>query len=118
MLQLTWGKCEGGEWCPFQTVNLNSPHFDNLEGVYIIWHGGQSPATVRVGQGVIRDRIQAHRNDPAILAYAQYGLFVTWANVAPPFRDGIERYLAETLGPKVGAAFPQAPPIQVNLPWR
>jgi hypothetical protein len=39
------------------------------------------------------------------------------ANVAPPLRDGIERYLAETLKPKVGEAFPQAPPIAVNLPW-
>jgi len=116
-MQLTWIKCEGGVWCPFQAVDLNSPHFNNLQGVYIIWHGGQNPATVRVGQGVIKERMQAHRNDPAILGYAQYGLFVTWAAVAPPFRDGIERYLAETFNPKVGEAFPQTIPVTVNLPW-
>jgi len=117
-MQLTWIKCEREEWCPFQTVNLNSDHFDNLQGVYIIWHGGKNPATVRIGQGMIKERIQAHRNEPTILAYAQYSLFVTWANVAPPFRDGIERFLAETLKPKVGEAFPQAPSIAVNLPWQ
>jgi len=116
-MQVSWIKCEGGEWCPFLTVDLNSAHFVNLEGIYIIWHAGQNPATVRVGQGAIRERIQAHRNDPTILSYAQYGLFVTWANVAPPFRNGIERYLADTLNPKVGEAFPQANPIIVNLPW-
>ncbi len=114
---LSWNKCEGDKWCPLLTVNLQHPHFENLEGVYIIWHGGQNPRTVYVGQGVIADRLQQHRLDPQILKYSSLGLFATWASVAPPLRNGIERYLADTLGPKEGAAHPNVIPIPATLPW-
>jgi hypothetical protein len=33
------------------------------------------------------------------------------------YRNGVERYLANTLRPIVGSAFPDVPPIEVNLPW-
>ena len=114
---LNWNKCEGNAWCPFLTVNLQHPHFQNLEGVYIIWHGGPNPATVYVGQGNIADRLRAHRTERNILQYSSLGLFVTWASVSAPLRDGIECYLAQTLNPKEGVAHPNCPPIGVNLPW-
>ena len=118
MRALSWNKCEGSAWCPFLTVNLRHPHFQNLEGVYIIWHGGQNPATVYVGQGNIADRLAQHRLDPRILQYSSLGLFVTWASVpAGPLRDGIERYLADKLEPKVGVGYPNVVPIAVALPW-
>ena len=55
-MQLKWNKCTNDKWCPLNTVNLEDEHFDDMEGVYIIWHGGQSPKTVRVGQGIVRER--------------------------------------------------------------
>jgi len=70
-LFLEWIKCEENHWCNLLTVVLESVHFDGLEGVYIIWHGGQNPATVRVGQGNIRDRLSAHKEDSEILEYRQ-----------------------------------------------
>jgi len=94
-------------------VNLNHNHFDNMEGVYIIWQAGGP--VIRVGQGIIRDRLSTHRRDTAITAYPN--LYVTWAPVLSPYRDGIERYLADILKPKVGDAFPYVNPIQVFLPW-
>lgn len=115
---LTWNKCEGNVWCPFLTVNLQHPHFQNLGGVYIIWHGGPTPWTVYVGQGNnIAERITAHRSDQRILQYGSLGLFVTWASVMPALRDGVERYLADQLRPKEGVAHPQVAPILVSLPW-
>ena len=116
-MQVQWNKCQGNEWCPLNTVDLDHSHFNNMEGVYIIWHGGSNPATVRVGQGVIRDRLKAHRNDPQISAYANLGLLVTWASVSQSQRDGVEAYLAQKLNPKVGERFPTRAPIEVNLPW-
>ena len=113
MPQLNWIKCAGGNWCSFREVDLGNGHFDGLEGVYIIWQS--DGPVVRVGQGVIRDRISVHREDPAITNYGN--LSVTWAKVASQDRDGIERYLAETLSPEVGSAFPQTQPMAVNLPW-
>ena len=114
---LKWIKCERNAWCPFLTVNLQHPHFRNLEGVYIIWYGGQTPWTVYVGQGNIADRIARHRSEPQILQYSHLGLFVTWASVIQPLRDGVEAYLADKLSPKAGEAHPQANVVAVNLPW-
>jgi hypothetical protein len=87
-----------------------------MEGVYIIWHGGDNGATVRVGQGIIRDRLKAHRDDPQINAYTNLGRFVTWASVSQDYRDGVEAFLAEKLNPMVGERFPTRTPIEVNWP--
>lgn len=116
-MTLTWNKCQGDVWCNLNNVNLSHNHFDGMEGVYIIWHGGQSPAVVRVGQGNIRDRLQSHREDTDIQAYAHLGLYVTWASVAARERDGVEAFLAQQLIPLVGERFPQSLPMAVNLPW-
>ncbi|MBC8254981.1 MAG: hypothetical protein H8E35_13290 [Ardenticatenia bacterium] len=116
-MNLDWIKCKGNVWCSLNSVNLQNSHFDDLEGVYIVWHGGDDGATVRVGQGVIRDRLAAHRSDPEIAAYADLGLHVTWAAVAASSRDGVEAFLAQRLEPKVGERFPNRTPIEVNLPW-
>ena len=115
-MNLQWITCDNGTWCGLLTVNINHEHFNNMEGVYIIWHGGNNPATLYVGQGIIRDRIAGHRQENAVLAYQQYPLRVTWASVSKVYRDGIERYLAEKLNPKIGRRYPDAPPIKVNLP--
>ena len=114
-MQLHWVKSTSGVWLGLRTVNLSSV---STEGVYIIWHGGQSPRVVRVGQGDIATRLTAHRADQAVLHYEQQGtLFVTWADVGVLARDGVERYLAERHRPLVGDRFPQAVPIAVNDPW-
>lgn len=112
-MQSTWQKCLGDVWGPFTTVDLSHTHFNNMEGVYVIWQA--NGPVVRVGQGIIRDRLSAHRRDSAITVYEN--LYVTWAPVSTLHRDGVERYLANTLKPKVGDAFPNANPIPVALPW-
>jgi len=114
---IEWQQCEGEEWCPLNTVNLEHSHFEGLEGVYIVWHAGPNPATVRVGQGMIRDRLAAHREDEDVQAYTDMVLYATWASVAKMHRDGIEAFLAGRLNPKVGERFPARTPIEVNLPW-
>ena len=116
-MDLNWIKCEGDKWCPLQTVDLTHSHFVGLCGVYIIWHGGQTPWTVYVGQGQIADRLQAHRSEPDILKYSNLGLFVTWAKVDSQSQNGVERFLGTTLKPKEHVRFPEATPSSVNLPW-
>jgi hypothetical protein len=104
-------------WCKLNSVNLPHAHFDNMDGVYIIWHGGPKPATVRIGQGTIRARLAEHRGDPAIQKFTDLGLFVTWATVPSESRAGVENFLADRLKPIVGERFPDVVPIAVNLPW-
>jgi hypothetical protein len=115
MTTVAWIKSTNGTWLPFDRVNLSGI---KTTGVYVIWHGGQNPWTVRVGQGDIVDRITTHRADQKILAYRSYGgLWVTWAEVSIRYLDGIERYLGNQLRPLVGEKFPDVSPIPVNLPW-
>ena len=116
-LHLNWIKCDGDVWCKLNSVNLDHSHFNSMQGVYIIWHGGSSPAVVYVGQGNIKDRLTEHRRDTRIQNYAPYDLYVTWANVAEPFRNGVEAYLANYWKPKVGVSHPAVDPITVNSPW-
>ena len=116
-MQLNWQKCQGEVWCKLNFVNLDHPIFTNLEGVYVIWHGGPNPATVYVGSGVIRDRITEHRRDLRIQSYNQLGLFVTWSAVPQESRKGVEAFLIGKLAPIVTERSPTDIPVEVNSPW-
>lgn len=116
-MQLNWIRCQSNVWCKLNSVNLDHEHFKNMHGVYIIWHGGTTPAVVYIGQGDIKDRIAKHRKNPEVQQYANLDLYVTWATVHEASRNGVEVYLANTWKPKVGARHPIAPPIVVNSPW-
>ncbi len=114
---LQWIKCTNGVWCSLPNLNLADPHFTGLEGVYVIWHGGDTPRTVYVGQGEIANRLTEHRSDPRVLLYQGNGLLVTWAAISQQYRSGAERYLSDQLNPLVGERRPEVEPVPVNLPW-
>ncbi len=114
---LNWMKCLGNVWCKLSAVNLDHRHFNDLTGVYIVWHAGPNPHVVYIGHGIIRDRLLKHRTDERIQQYADLDLFVTWARVDEPDHEGVEAYLAEKWQPKVGERHPQSSPIQTNSPW-
>jgi len=115
-MEVTWLKCTGQTWCPLETLDLES--IGDTGGVYIIWHEGNPGRVVRLGQGIIKDRLSMHRADKRVCDHRRYGtLHVTWAAVPLHQRDGVERYLADQWKPLVGDAFPDALPIAVNSPW-
>jgi hypothetical protein len=114
-MYVDWKKCGLGNWCDLFALDLEDSYFDNMRGVYIIW--APNSYIVRVGQGLIRDRLKAHRVDPEILKHRKSILFVTWAPVSLSFRDGVEKFLGETLRPAVGTSFPNVVATSVNLPW-
>ena len=114
---LNWIKCQGNVWCKLNSVNLDHDHFNDKDGVYMIWHGGPEPKVVYIGQGNIRERLYDHRNDPKIQQYTHLDLYVTWATVFGQDRNGVEAYLADYWNPKVGERHPDARHIHVNSPW-
>ena len=75
------------------------------------------PATIRIGQGEIRARVEEHRRDPAIRVHQteEGRLFVTWASVPAVHRNGVERFLVNYYKPLVGHAFPNVALVEVNL---
>lgn len=118
MYQLNWNKCQGDVWCSLLNVNLEHGHFNNMAGVYVIfWLAGPKPTVVRVGSGIIKDRLKAHREDAAILRYKDNGLAVTWAAVPPSMREGVERFVSDSVNPLVRERSPDVQPVSVNLPW-
>jgi len=117
---LTCGSAGSPNWCPLESLDLGS--VTDVGGVYIIWHEGSlysAPRVVKVGQaGSVKARLSSHRNDNEITYYRKFGtLRVTWASVQVGQRDGVERFLGDTLKPLVGSLFPVATPIAVNYPW-
>ena len=114
-IEVEWIKCKGDVWCSLESLDLSTVTEDS-EGVYVIWHGGQTPRWVRVGQGNFKERFSAHRNDPKITKYNKDGtLYVTWAKLPKSDRDGVEYYLFQRTRPLVGTVS-KAREITVNLP--
>ena len=117
-LPIYWNRCAGDVWGELYAVNLNDPHFDNLEGVYMVWLGGSKPAAICAGSGMIREKLAERRSSPEIIALREKSLLVTWAKVEAGASKGVERWLLENLRPKVANRIPDSLPIEVNLPGR
>lgn len=108
-MQLDWVQCSGDVWCSLSGVVLSNVV---AEGVYIIW-GKTTGTVVYVGEGKIRDRLQAHRVDSRMSG----DLLVTWAAISDHgTRLAVEKYLHARLSPLLSSV-PGGPQIQVNLPW-
>ena len=111
-LTVSWGTCSSNNsWCDLLHLNLNHEVFDNLNGVYIIWSGDQ---VIRIGSGIIKNRIAEHRENKLITVYSN--LKVTWTELHKNQMQGVEKFLAERLNPIVGERFPDRNPISVNFP--
>lgn len=111
-MQVEWINPSNGGVYFLHSVDLTHNHFDNLEGVYVIFNNAE---TLDVGIGNIRSRLYAHRTQFEN-RYDYKELRVRWAAVASNFQGGVENYLAGKLKPTVGERFSNDPPIVVNLP--
>ena len=90
---ISWLKCQGSVWCYLDSVNITHKHFDKLEGIYLIWHGGKNARVVKIGQGLIRNKIKKFRTDSEVLKYKKFNLYVTWAKVEREQRWNIEVFM-------------------------
>ena len=119
-VKLNWTTNYTGTTLP---VKLDDLDFSKItaDGVYVIYQHatGNIPArAIRVGQGIVKDRLCTHKDDPTIGAYRIFGpLYVMWAATPAHVKNGAERYLADLYQPLVGDAFPNVVPITVSLPW-
>jgi hypothetical protein len=110
-----WVKRKGGLWCRLSSVDPMHVALDGVRGVYVIWQADPPHRAVRVGQGSIRERLTADRDDADIQRHAgPSGLLVTWARVADANLDGVERFLADAYVPLVGGAVREVAPIKVT----
>ncbi len=120
-IRVHWNRvqtAQGDSWAEFFALDLEDPHFDGLEGVFVVWQGGSAPAAVSVGAGNVRDGLNNQRADPAIAPYKGKPIFVSWAKVEKAARAGVARYLQDALKPQIRLPAPPAAPVEVNLPGR
>ena len=119
-LTLNWQHLDDkNEYLRLKDVLLDTPYFDCLSGVYIIWCQDVARPTVYAGQAqdLIRDRLYARRNDLQIREHAAiHTLYVAFAEAATDDIDGIERFLHDSLNPLVRDRAPNSDSIPVNLP--
>lgn len=116
MTSVEWLKCiPNDQWCSLKTLNLVNLSYT---GAYVIWHAGNPPRILYVGQGMIGDRLRLHRKDPRLLQYKTKGdLKVTWAKTDAFHAAGIVRYLSDHWAPLVEDGVLDVEPIAVNSPF-
>jgi two-component system cell cycle response regulator len=113
---IEWEKCKRGTWCNLSELDLDHEHFNDMEGVYVLWQGEENPVALRVGHGLIKECLAKEQNDEDLLAYLQNGIYVTWAKVDRRFSGGIVRYIKDILQPELDSSPPDAEPIKINIP--
>ena len=118
-MQLNWLKVgvKNDGFYELGAFDLAHAHFNGLEGVYVIWQARGK--VVKVGSGIIRERFEKHAADPEIEAFrTNVKLHVSWAPIPDErLREGVERFLGDTLKPELAERFPDVAPVEVNLPW-
>lgn len=131
MITVHWQKCmKNSFWCPLNEKLLNDGRLEarlgdysaGISGVYIIWTGTENNRTVlKVGSGIIKDKLAAHLKDPEIQAYKPTRLYVTWASTlstigSEKIQRGIEKFLEIVFKPKLVEYLPDVDLVMVNLP--
>ena len=116
MQKLLWAKSIDNKWLNLSNLDLTNLH---ATGVYMIWHGGENPRIVRIGQGNIAARLAAHRLNHQIMRFVERGpMMVTWAEIDNQAqRDGIEVYLVNQFTPLIKDKIPEVAPLQANSPF-
>ncbi|MGE0845237.1 MAG: hypothetical protein AB7L41_03150 [Flavobacteriaceae bacterium] len=116
MIALKWVRPEtAGGWYTLDSVETG---WIGMLGVYMIWHEGAPARVIRISQGDIGRQLQLEQISPRVLQYRIFGgLYVTWAQVPGPLRDGVERYLANRFRPCVGEQFALSLPLPATTPF-
>ena len=130
MVMLRWQKCiKNSLWCQFNERLLNDGRLEarlgdysvGISGVYIIWTGIEDRTVIKVGSGIIKDKLAADLRDPEIQAHKPARLYVTWAStlsvIGPEeIQKGIEKFLGVVFKPKLAENLPDVDLVMVNLP--
>ncbi len=120
-LKLNWHGGKPGIWHQLTDPQMYDDIPEDIVGVYVIWEQ-LTPShinVIKVGQGIIKDRLSVHRNDDEIIGDGSslHMIFVAWAEVAPDMINGVEAFLGRHLKPEVGDRFPKDEEVLVNFPF-
>ena len=120
MKRIRWHADVGPIWYDLFKIVPESPYFDDLSGVYVIWIGTDNRTILCVGAGNIRHSLTARRESPELSEFLVQPVFVTWALVPNDEQPGVRHYLSDLLHPTIGDNWRTLDaPIPVNQPpWK
>ena len=130
MITVQWQRClKNSLWCQFNEKLLSNGRFEtrlgdhsvNVSGIYIIWTGIGDRTVLKVGSGIIKDKLEEHLRDLEIQAYKPTRLYVTWASTlsvigSEEIQKGVEKFLDIVFKPKLAEHLPDVDLVMVNLP--
>ena len=134
MMTVHWQRCiKNSLWCQLNEKLLNDGRLEvrlgdysvGVSGVYIIWTGTDNNHTVlKVGSGIIKDKLAADLKNPEIQTHKPTRLYVTWASTlsaigSEKIQKGMEKFLEIVFKPKLVEYSPEVDLVMINLPrWR
>ncbi|MCW9040514.1 MAG: hypothetical protein OQJ76_08470 [Rhodospirillales bacterium] len=97
-----WERGPDGRYRKLALIDTDSAAL-KVGGVYVIWHGGVRPEWVWVGvSSDVGEALERCLRDKEISEYSVHGgLYATWSTVLEPYRNGVAKYLVETMEPRV-----------------
>ena len=131
MLTVHWQKCiKNSLWCQFNEKLLSDGRLEarlgdysvGINGVYIIWTWIDNNRTIlKVGSGIIKDKLAADLKNPDIQAHKPTRLYVTWASTlsaigSQEIQKGIQKFLETVFKPKLVENASDSDFVIVNLP--
>ncbi len=118
-MQVKWVKnTQNQDWFDLLKLNVYSPYFNNIFGVYVIWYTTSSGGKViKIGTGNIGEKLRIEKTNPEILRFSNFGqLKVTWSIISPMTISGVLAYLSDEYNPVLGETVPPGiSRIAVNL---
>ena len=116
-----WARTKKGFYHRLLTLDPEANGLAKASGVYVAWHGGINPGWVFAGRSDDLARtFHVLADDEAVMSYnIRGGLFVTWALINKDFQNGVDRYLNDTMRPKIknaDAELKSATPVPVRPP--
>ncbi len=118
-----WAKSASGRFHRLVRLDPEAEELSRVGGVYAIWHSGVRPKWVFVGctEDLADSFHHVGRNRDIMGFEINGGLYVSWCLIREEYRDGVVRYLQDTLKPlvdNVAVAGTDVPPVPVIAPRR
>jgi hypothetical protein len=116
-----WVKTAQGHYNRLAFIEPEELGLSGTGGVYVVWHAGVRSGWVYADKSnnLARALDDIMDNEDVMYYDNQGGLYVTWAMVREKHRDGVLRYLIDTMKPLVNTRRPpkkKVTPLPVLLP--
>ncbi len=98
-----WAKTRGGSFHRLLFTDVEKLGLSGQSGIIVLWHGGLKPKWIYIDKSKnIAQDLDSYLDDDNIMDFDNRGgVFATWALIRPEFRDGVLKYLLDSMKPLI-----------------